>query len=162
MKEDDSMSVAVGQQAPDAVLVGGDRKAVKISDLRGKPTVLAFFPAAFTGTCTKEMCRFRDDLSRYNSLNANVVGISADTPFVLAEFAKQNQLTFPMLSDFNHEAMQAFGVYDGGFLGGLLKGIARRSVFVLDKNGKVVYTWIADAPGEPPYDQVQAAVQQAQ
>ena len=77
------MPVAVGQQAPDATLVSGDRKAVKISDLRGKATVLAFFPAAFTGTCTKEMCRFRDDLSRFNSLNANVVGISADTPFVL-------------------------------------------------------------------------------
>ena len=157
------MPVAVGQQAPDAVLVGGDRKAVKISDLRGKPTVLAFFPAAFTGTCTKEMCRFRDDLSRFNSLNATVVGISADTPFVLAEFAKQHQLTFPMLSDFNHEAMQAFGVYDGAFLGGLLKGIAKRSVFVLDKNGRIVYSWITDTPGtEPPYDEVQAAVQKLQ
>jgi peroxiredoxin len=154
------MSVAVGQQAPDAVLISGDRKAVKISDLRGKPTVLAFFPAAFTGTCTKEMCRFRDDLARFNTLNANVIGISADTPFVLAEFAKQNQLTFPMLSDFNHEAMQAFGVLDGGFLGGLLKGIARRSVFVLDKDGRVAYVWLSDTPGtEPPYEDVQAAVQ---
>jgi glutaredoxin-dependent peroxiredoxin len=157
------MPVAVGQQAPDAVLVSGDRKAVKISDFRGKATVLAFFPAAFTGTCTKEMCRFRDDLSRFNALNANVIGISADTPFVLAEFAKQNQLTFPMLSDFNHEAMQAFGVYDGAFLGGLLKGIAKRSVFVLDKDGKIVYTWLAEVPGtEPPYDEVQAAAQKAQ
>ncbi len=153
------MSVTVGQQAPDAVLVNGERKAVRISELRGKPTVLAFFPAAFTGTCTKEMCRFRDDLSRFNSLHAQVFGISADTPFVLGEFAKQHQLTFPLLSDFNHQAMRAFGVYDENFLG-LLDGIARRSVFVLDSDGKVVYTWLSDAPGqEPPYDAVQAAVE---
>ena len=152
------MSVAIGQQAPDAALVNGDRKSVKISDLRGKPAVLAFFPAAFTGTCTKEMCRFRDDLSRFNSMSAQVIGISADTPFVQAEFAKQHHLTFPLLSDFNHQAMKAFGVYDGHFLG-LLDGIARRSVFVLDASGKVVYTWLSDAPGqEPPYDAVEAAV----
>ncbi|HYM68356.1 MAG TPA: peroxiredoxin [bacterium] len=156
------MSVAVGQQAPEAVLVNGERKAMKVSELRGKPTVLAFFPAAFTGTCTKEMCRFRDDLNRLNAMNAQVFGISADTPFVLAEFAKQHQLTFPLLSDFNHQAMKAFGVYDGSFLG-LLDGIARRSVFVLDKSGKVAYVWLSDAPGqEPPYDEVQAAVQKVQ
>lgn len=156
------MSVAVGQQAPDAVLVNGERKTVKISEMRGKSSVLAFFPGAFTGPCTKEMCRFRDDLSKFNSLNAQVFGVSADTPFVQAEFAKQNQLTFPLLSDFNHEAMRAFGVYDDNFLG-LLRGIAKRSVFVLDKNGTVTYAWVSDTPGqEPPYDQVQAAAQKAQ
>jgi peroxiredoxin len=156
------MPVTVGQQAPEVVLVSGERKAVKLSELRGKPTVLAFFPAAFTGTCTKEMCRFRDDLSRFNTMNAQVVGISADTPFVLLEFAKQHQLTFPLLSDFNHQAMKAFGVYDSSFLG-LLDGISKRSVFVLDKNGKVAYVWLSDAPGqEPPYDEVQAAVQKLQ
>ncbi len=153
------MTVQVGQQAPDATLVNTDRKPVRISELRGKATVLAFFPAAFTGTCTKEMCRFRDDHSRLDSLNAQVIGISADTPFVLAEWAKQLTLKQTMLSDFNHEAMKAYDVYDGAFLGGLLHGIARRSVFVLDKNGKVVYTWIADTPGvEPPYEEVEAAV----
>ena len=156
------MSVTVGQQAPDAVLVSGDRKAVKISDLRGKPLVLVFFPAAFTGTCTKEVCRFRDDLSRFNSLNAQVIGVSADTPFVQAEFAKQNQLTFPLLSDFNHQAMKAYGVYDGNYLG-LLDGIARRSVFVLDQAGKVVYVWLADVRAqEPPYEAVEAAVRKLQ
>jgi len=155
------MPVHLGQQAPDAALVSGDRKQVKISDLRGKTTVLAFFPAAFTGTCTKEMCRFRDDLSRFESMNAQVVGISADTPFVLTEFAKQLQLKQALLSDFNHEAMRAFEVYDGKFIG-LLDGIARRSVFVLDKNGKVVYRWVAEAGGvEPPYDEVEAAVRKA-
>jgi peroxiredoxin len=153
------MAVEVGQQAPDATLVNTDRKPVRISELRGKTTVLAFFPAAFTGTCTKEMCRFRDDHSRLDSLNAQVVGISADTPFVLAEWAKQHNLKQMMLSDFNHEAMKAYGVYDGAFLGGLLNGIAKRSVFVVDKNGKVVYSWVADKPGvEPPYEEVEAAV----
>jgi len=155
------MAVEVGQEAPDAVLVNGERKQVKISDLRGKPVVLAFFPAAFTGTCTKEMGRFRDNLSRYSDLSAQVVGISADTPFVLTEFAKQNHLTFPLLSDFNHQAMKAYGVYEANFIG-VLDGIARRSVFVLDKNGKLVYRWLADVPGtEPPYDEVEAAVKQA-
>ncbi len=152
------MPVQVGQQAPDAALVNKDRKQVKISELGGKPVVLAFFPAAFTGVCTKEMCRFRDDLSRFNSLKAQVIGISADTPFVQAEFARQNNLTFTLLSDFNHQAMKAYGVYDGNFLG-LLDGIAKRSVFVLDKNGKVVYAWVSDNPGvEPAYDEVEAAV----
>jgi glutaredoxin-dependent peroxiredoxin len=153
------MAVNVGQQAPEATLIGVDRKAVKISDLRGKTTVLAFFPAAFTSTCTKEMCQFRDDQAKFDSLTGQVVGISADTPFTLGEFAKQHGLKQLMLSDFNHEAMKAYGVQDDNFIG-LLHGIARRSVFVIDKNGKVVYTWIADQPGvEPPYDQVQAAVQ---
>lgn len=152
------MPVQVGQQAPEAILVSGDRKQVKISDLRGKPTVLAFFPAAFTGVCTKEMCHFRDDLSRFSTIGAQVIGISADTPFVQAEFARQNNLTFPLLSDFNHQAMKAYGVYDGNFLG-LLDGIAKRSVFVLDKNGTVVYSWVSDIPGvEPPYADVEAAV----
>ncbi len=155
------MSVEVGQQAPDAVLVNGDKKQVKISDLRGTTTVLAFFPAAFTGVCTKEMCHFRDDLGRLTGMHAQVIGISADTPFVQAEFARQHNLKQPLWSDFNHQAMKAFGVYDSSFIG-VLDGIAKRSVFVLDKNGKVVYTWVSDNPGvEPPYDEVESAVKKA-
>lgn len=155
------MLVQVGQQAPDAVLVNADRKPVTISDLRGKTTVLAFFPAAFTSVCTKEMCHFRDDQSRFDSLQAQVIGISADTPFTQAEFAKQNHLRQTLLSDFNHQAMKAFGVYDPSFIG-LLDGISKRSVFVLDKNGKVVYAWVAEVPGvEPPYEEVEAAVRKA-
>ena len=155
------MPVEIGQQAPDATLVSTDRKPVRISELRGRTTVLAFFPAAFTGTCTKEMCRFRDDYTRLDALKAHVIGISADTPYVLAEWAKQLNLRQAMLSDFNHEAMRAYGVYDGNF-NGLLNGIAKRSVFVLDKNGKVVYVWVADRPGvEPPYEEVEAAIQKA-
>lgn len=155
------MPAQVGQQAPDAVLVSGDRKQVRLNDFRGKTTVLAFFPAAFTGVCTKEMCRFRDDLSRLSTLGAQVIGISADTPFVQAEFARQNKLTFPLLSDFNHQAMKAFGVYDGNFLG-LLDGTAKRSVFVLNGKGTVVYAWVTENPGvEPPYADVEAAVGKA-
>jgi peroxiredoxin len=155
------MAVQIGRQAPDAVLVNADRKPVKISDLRGKTTVLAFFPAAFTSVCTKEMCRFRDDLSRFDSLRAQVIGISADTPFTQAEFAKQHKLTQTLLSDFNKQAMKSFGVYDNNFIG-LLDGIAKRSVFVLDKNGKIVYAWVSDVPGvEPPYAEVEAAVHKA-
>ena len=155
------MAIEVGQQAPDAVLVNGERKPVKVSELRGKTSVLAFFPAAFTGTCTKEMCRFRDDLSRFSALSAQVYGISADTPWVLNEWTKALNLTFPLLSDFNHQAMKAFDVYEPAFAG-LLDGIARRSVFVIDKNGKVVYKWVSDKGGqEPPYEDVEAAVQKA-
>lgn len=155
------MPVQVGQQAPDAVLVSGDRKQVKVSDFRGKSVVLAFFPAAFTGVCTREMGHFRDQLSRFASLGAQVVGISADTPFVQAEFARQNKLTFPLLSDFNRQAMKAYGVYDGNFLG-LLDGIAKRSVFVLNAEGTVVYAWVSEIPGvEPPYAEVETAVEKA-
>lgn len=153
------MAVQVGQVAPDATLINADRKATKLSALRGQPTVLVFFPGAFTGVCTKEMCTFRDSIGKFNSLRAQVVGISIDSPFAQKAFADQNKLNFTLLSDFSRQAVRAFEIEDPNFVGGLLPGVAKRSVFVLDKDGKVVYKWVSDdATIEPPYAEVEAAV----
>ncbi len=153
------MPVEVGQQVPEVTLVNGDRKAVKLSEFRGRPTVLSFFPAAFTGVCTKEMCTFRDEISAYNGMNAQVIGISVDSPFAQKAFADQHKLPAQFLSDYNRQAVKAFGVEDPNFVGGLLPGVAMRSVFVLDKNGVVRFKWVAPTQGtEPDYHAVEAAV----
>ena len=156
------MAVQVGQLVPDATLVSADRKAVKLSELRGKPTVLAFFPGAFTGVCTKEMCTFRDSMAKFNELRTAVIGISVDSPFAQKAFADQNKLNFTLLSDYNRQAVRAFDIEDRNFVNGLLPGVAKRSVFVLDKNGRVVYKWVSDDPTvEPAYAEVEAAVRKA-
>lgn len=153
------MTVEVGQRVPDATLVSHDRKPVKISELVGKPTVLAFFPGAFTGVCTKEMCTFRDGMGRFTGMHAQVIGISVDSPFAQKAFADQHGLNFPLLSDFNRQAVRAFGIEDPNFVNGLLPGVAKRSVFVLDNSGKITYKWVSDNPGvEPNYDEVAEAV----
>lgn len=156
------MAVEVGQQAPDVMLVNADRKAVRLKDFLGKPTVLAFFPGAFTGTCTKEMCALRDGMAAFNALNAQVIGISVDSPYAQKAFADANGLTFTLLSDYNREAVRAFDVQDPNFAGGTLPGVAMRSVFVLDAKGVVRYKWVAPAQAtEPDYAEVQAAVKAA-
>jgi peroxiredoxin len=156
------MGVEVGQQAPDARLVNADRKAVKLSELRGKPTVLLFFPGAFTGTCTKEMCSIRDAMAQFNNLDAQVIGISIDSPYAQKAFADANGLTFMLLSDYNREAVRAFDVQDPNFAGGLMPGVAMRSAFVLDHSGVVRWKWVAPSQGtEPDYWAVQEAVRAA-
>jgi peroxiredoxin len=154
--------VEVGQNAPEVQFVDTDRKPVKVSDFKGKTTVLLFFPGAFTGVCTKEMCNFRDNLANYNKLNANVVGISVDSPFTDKAFKESNQLTFPILSDYNRDGVKAFGVDLPNFAG--LNGYtaAKRAVFVLDKNGTVRFKWVSDNPGvEPDYATVAKETEKA-
>ena len=153
------MAVEVGQRVPDVALVNQERKAVKLSELVGKPTVLVFFPGAFTSVCTKELCTFRDSLAKFNDLKAQVVGISVDSPFAQKAFAEQQRLNFTLLSDFNREAVRKFSIEDPSFVNGLLPGVAKRSVFVLDKTGTVRYKWVSDNPTiEPNYQEVEAAV----
>ncbi|PSN90059.1 peroxiredoxin [Candidatus Marsarchaeota G2 archaeon OSP_D] len=147
--------VDLNTQAPDVQLVDTDMKPVKISDFRGKVTVLAFYPGAFTSVCTKEMCTFRDNMSKFNSLNAAVVGISVDPPFSNSAFKKSNNLNFPILSDYNREAVKLYGVAAENFAG--LKGYtaAKRSVFILDKQGIIRYKWVSDDPRvEPNYEEI--------
>ncbi|MDR7521667.1 MAG: peroxiredoxin [Armatimonadota bacterium] len=153
------MGVEVGQQAPDVTLVSADRKAVRLSEFRGRPTVLAFFPGAYTATCTREMCALRDGLEKFHAMAAQVVGISVDLPPSQKAWAEHLGLNFTLLSDFNREGIRAFGVEDPNFWGGLLPGVAMRSVFVLDRDGIVRYKWVAPTQGtEPNYDEVEAAV----
>ncbi len=147
------MAATVGQKAPDFKLMNEKREEVTLSSQKGHPVVLAFFPAAFTGVCTKELCTFRDSMAKLNAANAQVYGISVDTSFSLAEFKKQQNLNFPLLSDFNKEVIQSYGVFNPDMIG--LKGIAKRSTFVIDKDGVVRHAEVLeDARNEPNYDKV--------
>jgi peroxiredoxin len=154
------MPAEVGTKAPDFTLVNGDREQVTLSDQIGKGNiVLAFFPGAFSGTCTKEMCTFRDTMSQLTGLNAKVLGISTDTFFTLKAWGDQQKLGFPLLSDYNKEAIQAYGVVNPDMIG--LKNIAKRAVFVIDRGGIVRYREVLDdARNEPDYDKLRQALTQ--
>jgi len=113
--------------------------------------------------CTREMCTLRDELQDFTQVGAQVVGISVDSPFAQRAFAEQHGLPFPLLSDFHRQAVRAFGIEDPNFAGGVLAGVAKRSVFVLDGEGRVVYRWVSDDPAvEPDYAAVKAAVRAIQ
>jgi len=147
------MSVDVGSKAPDFTLTSQDRQPVTLSGLRGKPVVLAFFPAAFSSVCQKEMCTFRDSMARLGKADAQVYGISVDTFFTLKAWQDQQQLNFPLLSDFNKEVIRDYGVFNEDMIG--LKGIAKRAVFVIDKDGGVRHREVLeDARNEPNYEKV--------
>jgi peroxiredoxin len=147
------MSVDVGAPAPDFTLVDQDRQPVTLSAQRGTPVVLAFFPAAFSSVCTKELGTFRDSMARLNKAHAAVFGISVDTFFALKAFRDAQQLTFPLLSDFNKEVIQRYGVTNPDMIG--LHGVAKRAVFVIDGNGIVRHREVLeDARNEPDYGKV--------
>lgn len=153
--------VNVGEKAPDFTLPDTDRKPRKLSDFRGKKLVLAFFPGAFTSVCTREMCTFRDSLARLSELKAQVVGVSVNDPWSNKGFAERNLLTFPLLSDYNREVIRLYGIELTDFAG--LKGysVAKRSVFILDKEGVVRYRWVSEDPGaEPNYREIENALSQ--
>jgi glutaredoxin-dependent peroxiredoxin len=144
------MSLDVGRPAPDFTLTNQDRQPVTLSALRGHPVVLAFFPAAFSSVCTKELCTFRDQLAALNAAKAMVLGISVDTFFTLKAFQSDQGLTFPLLSDFNKDVIRLYDVYNPDMIG--LKGIAKRAVFVVDGEGIIRYREVLeDARNEPNY-----------
>ena len=147
------MPVDVGSTAPDFTLTNQDRQPVTLSAQRGKPVVLAFFPAAFISVCTKELCTFRDSMTRLGKADAQVYGISVDTFFTLKAFHDHERLSFPLLSDFNKQAIRDYGVFNEDMIG--LKGIAKRATFVIDKDGIVRHAEVLeDARNEPNYDAV--------
>lgn len=153
------MAVQVGQKAPAFTLVDVEKRQRTLQEFLGKKTVLAFFPGAFTGVCTKEMCAFRDALARLNDLHAQVVGISVDAPFSQKAFAEKNNLQFPLLSDYNREVIKTYGIVHENFSGLAGYNAAKRSVFVLDETGTVIYSWITDNAGiEPNYDEITKAL----
>jgi peroxiredoxin len=152
----------VGTNAPDFTLLDHARKPVHLAELRGSRVVLAFFPAAFTGVCTKELCTFRDAMAQFNDLNAKVLAISVDAPFTNAAFAEKNALTFPVLSDYARAATIAYGVAMNDFAGMPGYTASKRAVFVVDAAGKITWDWVGPNPGvEPDYAAVQAAVKAA-
>lgn len=153
------MALKVGDKAPDFTLVDTERKERSLKEFLGKKTVLAFFPGAFTGVCTKEMCALRDSLASLGSLNAHVVAISVDSPFANKAFADANKLTFTVLSDYTRGTVKKYAGIHEDFAG--IKGYtaSKRAVFALDKNGVVKYAWISENPGvEPPYQEINKAL----
>ena len=153
------MALKVGDKAPEFTLFDTGRKHRSLSEFLGNKTVLAFYPGAFTGVCTKEMCTFRDSHASFGNLNAQVVGISVDAPAANKGFGDQYNLGFPLLSDFTREVSKQYcGIYqDFGGLTGYTA--AKRSVFVLDGEGTVKYAWISEDPGvQPDFDEVSKAL----
>ena len=120
------MSLTIGQPAPQFTLVSTDLKEVSLSDFKGKKVVIHFFPFAFTGTCTTQLCTARDNFSFYEGVNAVILGISVDSPFTLAKFKEEFNYQFDLLSDFNKEVSTAYGCIYGDFFFGL-KGVSKRS-----------------------------------
>ena len=152
----------VGDKAPDFELPDVDMKPRKLSEFRGKKTVLAFFPAAESPVCTAEMCALRDSLDQLRDLGANVVGISVDGPFANKFFVNNRHLNFPVLSDYRRDTIKKYGIVMNRL--GPLEGYdaAKRSVFILDENGKVIYRWVSDNPlVEPNYDEIKGALKMA-
>ena len=156
---------ATGDSAPDftAPLATGDLESITLSERLEEeaPIVLAFFPGAFTGVCTTEMCTFQDRLSAFEDLDATVYGVSVDSPFAQNAFRERNGLTFDLVSDFDREIIDDYDVrMDFADLG--VHGVAKRSVFVVDSDGEITYSWVSDDPGvEPDYDEVEQAVADA-
>ncbi|MCA9552761.1 MAG: peroxiredoxin [Myxococcales bacterium] len=151
--------VKVGDNAPAFEALNQKREKISLGGFSGKKVVLAFFPAAFTGVCEKELCTFRDSMANFNDMDAVVLGVSVDAPFSNAAFAERNSLNFDVLSDYDRKMVTAYGVAHHDFAGMPGYTAAKRSVFVIDGAGKLTYTWVADNPGiEPNYDEVKAAV----
>jgi glutaredoxin-dependent peroxiredoxin len=152
------MPITAGSKAPNFTLMNQDRQPVTLSAaLQQGPVVLAFLPGAFSSVCTAEMCTFRDSIATLDASKAQIFGITTDTFFTLKAWADQQGFQFPLLSDYNKDVIRAYDVVNPDMIG--LKNIARRAVFVIDRNGIVRHAEVlADARNQPNYDQVRAAL----
>jgi peroxiredoxin len=151
-----SNKIKVGEKAPGFILPDINLKLRRLREFLGHNVVLAFFVSAFTSICTKEMCAFRDSMARLINLDAQVIGISVNEPFSNKAFAEKNKLVFPILSDYNREVIKLYGIEVTDFAG--IKGytVAKRSIFIVDKNGVVRYVWITDNQAiEPDYHKIE-------
>ena len=143
------MALQVGDQAPDFKLFSSELKEVSLADYKGKKLVIQFFPMAFTGVCTTQLCTMRDSFGYYAGMNAEVVGISVDSPFTLAKFKEDQAYQFPLLSDFNKETSKAYGAFYEDFVFNL-KGVSKRAAFVIDEQGTIIHTEVLEDAGNMP------------
>jgi len=143
------MALKAGDKAPLFTLHASDTKEVSLSDFAGRNVVVLFFPLAFTGTCTEELCTMRDALAEFNGMKTDVVAISVDSPFTLAKFKEAESLNFPLLSDFNKEVSRQYGsLYDTFVFG--MEGVSKRSAFVVDTEGIIRYAEVLESAGDLP------------
>lgn len=138
-----------GQKAPDFKLFSSDKQEMSLADFQNKSLIVLFFPLAFSSVCTAELCEMRDNISTYAGLNAQIVAISVDSPYVLAKFKETQQLPFVLLSDFNKEVSQAYGAFHETFSMNM-RGVSKRAAFVIDQNGIIQYAEVLDNPGNIP------------
>ena len=152
------MALQIGDKAPDFKLYNSDKQEVSLSDYKGKNVVILFFPLAFTGVCTAELCEMRDNMSSYSNLNAEILAISVDSLFTLEKFKAEQKLPFNLLSDFNKETSSAYGsLYENFVLG--MKGVSKRSAFVVDSEGTIQYAEVLEDAGKvPDFEAVQNAL----
>jgi len=144
------MAIEKGQQAPAFTLYNSEKNKVSLADFNGKNVVILFFPLAFTSVCTAELCSVRDNITLYNNSNAQVLGISVDSLFTLDKYKNEQNLNFPLLSDFNKTVSTAFGVLYDTFPAFEMEGVSKRAAFVIDKDGVVQYSEVCPTPGDQP------------
>lgn len=153
------MALTIGSKAPSFKLFSSDKKEISLDDFKGKNLIIHFFPLAFTGVCTKQLCSVRDGIGMYKNDQADVVAISIDTLFSLAKFKEEQNLQFDLLSDFNREAIKAYDVVHEVFPAFAMKEVAKRSVFLVDKEGIIRYSQVLESPGDmPDFDALNAAL----
>jgi glutaredoxin-dependent peroxiredoxin len=152
------MTIQVGDKAPDFKLISSETKEVALSDFQGKNVILHFFPAAFTGVCTTQLCTVRDAIHLYENDNATVLAVSVDLPFTLAKFKEDQKLNFTLLSDFNKDVSRSYGaIYEDWILG--LKGVSKRAAFVINPEGIVIHAEVLENAGElPDFEKINAAL----
>jgi peroxiredoxin len=147
--------IEIGDVAPDFTLFNQDREKVTLSDYKGETVVLAFYPGAFTGGCTREMCTIRDEIADLENLKTRVFGISVNDPFSNKAFHEENVLNFPLLSDYTRYVVRKYDVYHENFAGLTDYTVAKRSVYILDSDGVVRYKWVTENPRiMPPYEEI--------
>lgn len=143
------MALQIGELAPSFTLFNTEKKEISLSDYKGKNVVILFFPLAFTSVCTAELCEMRDNIATYSKLNAEIIGISVDSIFTLGKFKAEQSLPFDLLSDFNKEISTAYeSIYENFVLG--MKGVSKRSAFVIDGNGSIQYAEVLESAGDVP------------
>ena len=143
------MALNVGDKAPNFTLFDSDKQEVSLDNYKGQNVVLLFFPLAFTGVCTTELCTMRDDIATYSGLDATILAVSVDSLFTLEKFKAEQNLNFTLLSDFNKEASRAYdSLYENFVLG--MKGVSKRSAFVIDKEGTIRYAEVLESAGDLP------------
>lgn len=148
-------SLKEGDIAPDFEIPDINMKNMKLSDIKGKKVILAFFPAAESPVCTSEMCNFRDSLNEINNKNTQIIGISVDGPFANKFFTENRHLNFPILSDYKRQVINDYGIVMKDLASLKDYNSAKRSIFILDENKKIIYKWISDNPLiEPNYDEI--------
>lgn len=143
------MAIQPGQPAPQFTLVSSDKQEVSLSDFKGKKVVVHFFPFAFTGVCTAQLCTMRDNFGYYDGLNAQIIAISVDSPATLAKFKEENNYQFLLLSDFNKTVSPQYGAFYEVFSLGL-KGVSKRAAFVIDEDQKIIYAEVLESAKDLP------------